>query len=240
METVILAKQLQFAWPDQGNTLDISALTVTKGQRIFLHGPSGSGKSTLLGLLAGVNTASSGELTILNTDLAALSASQRDSFRADHIGYIFQQFNLLPYLSVIENVLLPLRFSHKRNTRVNAMNSTAVAEATRLLLALQLPNELLAKSVTELSIGQQQRVAAARALIGSPDIIIADEPTSALDHNAREHFLKLLFSECEKANTTLVFVSHDETLVPLFENQLSLLEINNVTVKVDSLGDVIC
>lgn len=240
MSNVISINRLQFSWPMQSNTLDIESLLINKGQRVFLHGPSGSGKSTLLGLLAGVHIATQGKLSILDVDLASLSASQRDRFRADHIGYIFQQFNLLPYLSVIENVLLPLRFSKQRSARVKAHNTTAQAEAERLLLALQLPHELLDKPVTSLSIGQQQRVATARALIGAPDIIIADEPTSALDRQSRDHFLKLLFAECERANITLIFVSHDDSLAALFSQQISLLEINNVAMKFDLAGDVTC
>jgi putative ABC transport system ATP-binding protein len=139
------------------------------------------------------------------------------------VGFVFQMFNLIPYLSVRENVLLSLRFSPARAARVPDRD----AEAARLLAALGMAPALLDKPVTHLSIGQQQRVAAARALLGRPEIVVADEPTSALDHEARESFLKLLLGECAAHGTTLLFVSHDPTLGGLFDRQLSLAAINH-------------
>ncbi|MDF4850127.1 ATP-binding cassette domain-containing protein, partial [Vibrio parahaemolyticus] len=164
----------------------------------------------------------SGSLSVLDTDLASLSASQRDRFRANHIGYIFQQFNLLPYLNVLENVLLPCQFSKIRRDRAHlgASSQTLDEQAQALLERLHLPNELHTRPVSELSIGQQQRVAAARALIGHPELVIADEPTSALDYDNRKAFIELLMEQANQANATLVFVSHDPTLEPLFDRTL--------------------
>ena len=220
---------LQFAWNKGSPLLDIADFQVRRSERLFLRGPSGSGKSTLLGLLGGVLVPQQGQVEILGTDLAALGGAARDRFRADHIGIIFQQFNLLPFLNVIENVTLACRFSPRRTQQVG----DPAAEAARLLRSLDVdPQQLRQRSVRDLSVGQQQRVAAARALIGAPEILIADEPTSALDTDTRAAFLKLLFSECERAGTTLLFVSHDTSLAPLFTRTLALADINRVSVAV--------
>jgi putative ABC transport system ATP-binding protein len=137
-------------------------------------------------------------------------------------------FNLIPYLGVLENVLLPAQFSPARTARIP--NGDLAAEAQRLLAALGLGDpEYLQRPVTELSIGQQQRVAAARALLGRPGIIVADEPTSALDHDAREDFLQLLMAECRTQGAALLFVSHDTSLSPLFDRVVSLADINRAS-----------
>ncbi|NOH64549.1 ABC transporter ATP-binding protein [Vibrio sp. RE88] len=222
--SVVELEQVTFTWPgNQTPTLDIKQLHITKGEHLFIKGPSGCGKSTLLGLLTGINTTSSGQLRVLGQDLNQMKGSQRDKFRADHIGYIFQQFNLLPYLNVIENVILPCQFSAQRKSQVD---TSLVEDATRLLEKLHLPAHLLDKPVVELSIGQQQRVAAARALIGKPALIIADEPTSSLDYDNRTAFIELLLEQVNQAQSTLLFVSHDPTLESLFDRTLNLNQIN--------------
>ncbi|NMY52579.1 ABC transporter ATP-binding protein [Pseudomonas sp. WS 5011] len=221
---------LGFAWPGQPELLDIAAFTLQRGESLFLKGPSGSGKTTLLGLLGGVQKPNRGSIQLLEQDLSTLSASARDRFRVDHTGYIFQQFNLLPFLSVRENVELPCHFSKLRASRA-VQRHGSVAKATNALLAhlgLHQP-ELLQRRAGDLSIGQQQRVAAARALIGQPELVIADEPTSALDADAREAFLELLFAECREAGSSLLFVSHDQSLARLFDRSLSLAELNKAT-----------
>jgi putative ABC transport system ATP-binding protein len=223
---VVLIDQLRFAWPRQPLLLDIEALRLEAGERLFLEGPSGTGKSTLLGLLGGVLVPQSGRLQILGEDLARLRAARRDRFRADHVGFIFQQFNLVPYLGLVENVTLGCRFSPRRRERLGDAAAIA-AEAERLLKALGLDLvELRHRPVTELSVGQQQRVAAARALIGAPELVIADEPTSALDARTRGAFIELLFAEVERAGSALVFVSHDPALAALFPRSLQLTTIN--------------
>jgi putative ABC transport system ATP-binding protein len=219
-----------FAWPGQPELLDIDSFTLLRGESLFLKGPSGSGKTTLLGLLGGVQKPQRGRIELLGQELSQLSAGARDRFRVDHTGYVFQQFNLLPFLSVRENVELPCHFSKLRANRA-VQRHGSVAEATRALLAhLGLQQaELLQRRAGELSIGQQQRVAAARALIGQPELVIADEPTSALDTDAREAFLELLFAECRDAGSSLLFVSHDQSLARLFDRNLSLAELNRAT-----------
>ncbi|MGF1762425.1 ABC transporter ATP-binding protein [Aliivibrio kagoshimensis] len=221
---IIELNDLRYHWPNKVQpTIDIQCFSVKKGEKLFIKGASGSGKSTLLSLLAGIITPTSGHIHILSQELNSLTNTQKDRFRADHIGYIFQQFNLIPYLSVLQNVLLPCQFSSRRAKNVG---SELFTEAKRVLQQLQLPIECIDTPVTELSIGQQQRVAAARALIGRPEILIADEPTSALDHDNRTAFIQLLMSECEASDTTLLFVSHDPSLEPLFDRSVRLEQIN--------------
>lgn len=216
--------QLKFRWKQNlPLTLDLDDISIAKGRKVFMKGPSGSGKTTLLNLIAGVMTPESGSVEIIGTNLAELSGAKRDRFRADHIGFIFQMFNLIPYLSVLENVTLALKFSKERQQR---LKQTADAEAKSILNGLGLEDKLIRRKVTELSIGQQQRVAAARAIIGSPPLLIADEPTSALDADTRESFIKLLFEACDKNNMTLLFVSHDGSLEKLFDESLALKNIN--------------
>ncbi len=225
----IRLENLRFAWPGQSPVLDIAALQVQRGERLFLQGASGSGKSTLLGLMGGVLEADAGRIDILGQPLQQLGRAQRDRFRAAHIGFVFQMFNLLPYLSVLDNVLLPLRFSPQRCAQVANMGTTEPMQAQHLLAALGLADaSLLSRTPAQLSQGQQQRVAVARALIGRPPVLIADEPTSALDTDVRAAFLQLLLHECSAAGTTLVFVSHDRSLAPLFDRVVSLAEINRV------------
>ncbi|WP_275627755.1 ABC transporter ATP-binding protein [Pseudomonas sp. 273] len=227
MDTLLELRDLGFAWPGQAELLDIPQFTLGRGETLFLKGPSGSGKTTLLGLLGGVQRPQRGSIRLLGEDLAQLSAARRDHFRVDHTGYIFQQFNLLPFLSVRENVELPCHFSRSRAARASERHGS-VDEAARALLAhLGLGDAaLLQRRADNLSIGQQQRVAAARALIGQPELVIADEPTSALDADAREAFLQLLFAECRAAGASLLFVSHDQGLAPLFDRSLSLADLN--------------
>jgi putative ABC transport system ATP-binding protein len=202
----------------------MAQLRVAAGRTVFLHGPSGCGKSTLLGLMAGVLQAQSGSVALLGQDWGSLSGAARDARRADHLGVVFQQFNLLPYLSVLHNVLLPCRFSVRRAQRCE---DGPVAAAQLLLQRVGLGADLWGRRADALSVGQQQRVAAARALIGRPELVIADEPTSALDAARRDDFMHLLLSTCTAYGATLVFVSHDERLAMAFDERLSLPELNH-------------
>jgi putative ABC transport system ATP-binding protein len=220
-------RRLTFAYRRGAPVLDVPELRVERGERVFVFGPSGSGKTTLLGLLAGVLAPDAGEVRVLDTNLAALSPGRRDGFRAEHVGYIFQMFNLIPYLTVLENITLPCRLSRGRRRRLNGQQ---VDDAARVLASRLGIVDLLRADVTELSVGQQQRVAAARALIGAPELVIADEPTSSLDADRRTRFLELLFEICRDAGSTLVFVSHDRQLLPLFDRALSLPELNRLHV----------
>ncbi len=223
---VLEIHDLHFAWPGQAELLHIPQLSLHQGERVFLEGPSGSGKSTLLGLVGGVHMPDSGHVRLLGRDLASLGAAARDRWRVDHTGFIFQQFNLLPFLSVSANVTLPCGFSRLRRERACGRHGSTEQAASRLLEHLGLRPSLLERRADSLSIGQQQRVAAARALIGQPELVIADEPTSALDADSRESFLRLLFDECSAAGASLLFVSHDRSLAGLFDRSLSLPALN--------------
>ncbi len=224
-QPVLSLENLLFRWPDQvGACLDIAEFSVVADEQVFIHGESGSGKSTLLNLIAGVLTPQQGNITALGQPLSALSAAARDRFRVDHIGLIFQQFNLIPYLSVLDNVLLPCRFSARRSQRAGDPKQAAAT----LLQHLDLDAGLWQRKATQLSVGQQQRVAAARALIGRPEIVIADEPTSALDAARQTAFLDLLRRECAAADAALLFVSHDLRLADGFGRQIEMSQINRV------------
>jgi putative ABC transport system ATP-binding protein len=223
---IVSVSEVRFAWPGRNTfSLAIDRFVLPARQRLLLVGPSGSGKSTFLGLLCGILTPQSGRIEILGTDIAAMSAAARDAYRAEHFGIIFQMFNLLPYGTVIDNVLLPLSFAPGRRRRV-ASRGSGEQEAARLLSRLGLAADLVRGPLAaKLSVGQQQRVAAARALIGSPELIVADEPTSALDRDRQVAFLELLFSETSEAGATLIMVSHDESLAPRFDTVMRLDDI---------------
>ena len=228
---VIDIEPLRFAWtPGDTDTLALGRLHLAPGQTVFLHGPSGCGKSTLLGLLAGVLLPQQGRVSLLGQDWAALKPGQRDAFRADHVGVIFQQFNLLPYLSVLDNVTLPCRFSTVRRERCQVLGGPE-ASAQNCLQRMGLPEALWTRRADTVSVGQQQRVAAARALIGQPELILADEPTSALDTALRRGFMDLLLQSARDAGSTLVCVSHDEQQAARFALQWSLPELQHSGVS---------
>ena len=213
---------LRYRWPGAAaDVLRIDTLSIAPGERVFLRGPSGCGKSTLLSLMAGVLLADAGEVALLGVPWSGLSSARRDRRRADHLGYIFQQFNLLPYLSVLDNVRLPCRFSSRRAER------SRPGDAERLLQRSGLAAALWSRPASALSVGQQQRVAAVRALIGGPELVVADEPTSALDEDLRESFMALLLDSCADAGSALVFVSHDSRLAAHFDRQLDLPTLNH-------------
>ncbi|MBH1459377.1 ATP-binding cassette domain-containing protein [Stenotrophomonas maltophilia] len=219
---VISLEDVQFGYGTR-LVLDIPRLWVEQGSSVLLRGISGGGKSTLLGLLAGVLLPGKGRVEVAGHALQDMGGAARDRFRADQLGVIFQQFNLLPFLTVRDNIALGLRFSRLRSARISGPLD---AEIARLLQALQLNPELMQRRAGTLSVGQQQRVAAARALIGRPTLLLADEPTSALDREAASAFLQLMSAECQAAGTTVLVVSHDDSLQPLFDRTISLSEIN--------------
>jgi putative ABC transport system ATP-binding protein len=224
--SAIAISNLQFAYGTGPRVLDIPSLEIARGSRVFLHGPSGCGKTTLLGVLAGVLQATRGSVRVLDRDLVQLSGAQRDAFRAEHIGYVFQQFNLIPYLSAADNIALPCRLDTRRRAR---LGGTPLETAVREVAAQLDIADLLSQQATELSVGQQQRVAAARALLAAPELVICDEPTSSLDTDRRDAFLALLASSVTRANATLLFVSHDASLSERFDTRLSLPALNRAT-----------
>ncbi|MBS3803474.1 MAG: ABC transporter ATP-binding protein [Oleiphilaceae bacterium] len=215
----IESQKLSFCWPGEQSPIRYPDVFLEPGKHLFLQGPSGSGKSTLLSLLCGLATPTGGQLRIMGVNLAALSGAGRDRFRADQLGVIFQQFNLVPYLDVTSNVTLPCRLSDRRRTRVR---TSPAEEAHALLQDLGIGPEYWHRPVTSLSVGQQQRVAAARALIGAPSVILADEPTSALDTDNRDRFLALLLTQARLRGTSVVLVSHDRALASRFDQTIQL------------------
>jgi putative ABC transport system ATP-binding protein len=172
----------------------------------------------LLNLLSGVARPASGVMRLFGEEVTAMRSWQRDRFRARHLGIIFQQFNLVPYLTVEDNVLLARHFAHNRE-------GTDHQRAITLLAHLGLSGELLARRAAQLSVGQQQRVAVARALINEPRLILADEPTSALDADARGEFMSLLLQEAARLSATVLFVSHDRALQEFFSDHLDIRDI---------------
>ena len=199
-------------------------MALDAGTALLVLGESGSGKSTLLSLICGTITPQTGRIRVAGTDLTALSGAARDRFRAEQIGVIFQQFNLLPFGSVADNICLPLRFAPKRRRRAG---NTSIEVAT-LLSALNLPQEIRTAKARNLSIGQQQRVAVARALIGQPPLIIADEPTSALDADTQAAFLDLLFAQIAANGQSLLMVSHDSRLADRFDSAVRMEDIADI------------
>ena len=232
---VVRLSGVRFAWPGRAAfSLAVKAFALPARERVLLIGPSGSGKSTFLSLLCGILAPQSGRIDVLGQDLTRLGAAARDGFRAEHFGIVFQMFNLLPYGSVIDNVLLPLSFAPERRRRATSRTSAA-EEAERLLARLGLGADLLrGRSAANLSVGQQQRVAAARALIGAPELIIADEPTSALDKRNQETFLDLLSDQVEQLGTTLIMVSHDDRLAVKFDRALNLSDIATISLGAEA------
>ena len=224
-QDAVSMRNIDYSWPgDESFSIKLEKLGISRGKRVLLLGESGSGKSTLLSLMTGIISPARGTVQILGHNIDNLNGAARDRFRAEHFGIVFQMFNLLPYGSVMDNVILPLSFAPGRKSRVLAQGGER-AEAQRLLNGLGLDEVVHSKKSAALSIGQQQRVAVARALIGSPEIIVADEPTSALDANRRQKFIDLLFSQLETSQSTLIMVSHDESLCDSFHQILPIQDV---------------
>lgn len=228
---------MEFSYPSSCDIFHCERFSLKKGQRVFLHGSSGSGKSTLLNLLSGIAKVSSGSLTVCDTELTALKSAKLDMFRATKLGIVFQQFNLISYLSVLENVQLAAHFA-----RSQVSDSELVSRVETMLASLKLSPELIQRPVSALSVGQQQRVAIMRAFINQPELLLVDEPTSSLDASSRDGFMELLLTLCDELNASLVFVSHDEALRAHFDSHLPLSEICYWSTEnaVSDKKDVVC
>ena len=209
-------KNFSFSYPGKTPfSLQLPDLTLAVGQHLFIRGASGSGKTTLLNVLCGIHALTSGEVLIQGQLFQPQKAAKRDAIRAKNIGVVFQQLNLIPYLSVLDNVLLAAEFA-------GAGLANAKQKAGTLLDALGLAGPIWQQSAATLSVGQQQRVAIARALLNGPALLIADEPTSALDAENRDAFIRLMLSEADRCGTTVLFVSHDAQLARYFHWQLRM------------------
>lgn len=209
-------QDMRFRYPgDDSDILNIPQWQVADGETVFLSAPSGSGKSTLINLIAGIITPQHGTISVLDTPVNQLSSRRRDAFRARHIGMVFQQFNLIPYLSVMDNIRLASHFS--------ALTAgEAEKRAMQLLEKLGLTEREAGRQAGQLSVGQQQRVAIARAFVNDPELLLVDEPTSALDSAHRDRFNELLMEQMMPTRTSLIFVSHDGNLRSHFSRHVEI------------------
>ncbi len=217
MSNVLEINNLLFEWKKKESfILKIKNFSLEENKKVIMFGGSGTGKSTLLNLISGILNPSSGIIKINNTLVNILSQKEKDNFRAKNIGVIFQQFNIIDYVSPITNILLPCFFTNSKKKHT-FFYKRAISLAKKLGIKKEL---LLQKKSNELSIGQIQRVAIIRAVINKPKLILADEPTSALDDNNKKKFLHLLTNICEKEKITLLMMSHDKSLKKYFDSNL--------------------
>jgi len=207
---VISLRDVGFEYAQGGFSIDVAELTVASGTRAAAIGPSGSGKTTLLNLISGIERPRSGEVRTAGVRVDRLSPAARRSFRITTIGFVFQDFLLLEYLDVLDNILYPYRLHPKLRLDASA-RSGARGLASDLGLA-----GLLKRRPSELSQGERQRVAIARALVTAPKLILADEPTGSLDPATKQQALDLLFEQCDARSTTLLMVTHDHGLLDQF------------------------
>ncbi|MEN0054187.1 MAG: ABC transporter ATP-binding protein [Mucilaginibacter sp.] len=202
METILNITNLSKTYQSAGRTLTVLSdinFTIVTGSTNAIVGPSGSGKTTLLGLCAGLDRSSSGSVQLNNINLSNLTEDQRAQVRNQHVGFIFQNFQLLPTLTALENVMVPLELRNEKNIKAKALDlldKVGLAERGH-----HYPSQL--------SGGEQQRVSLARAFSNAPKILFADEPTGNLDAETSEKVVKLIFDLNKEAGTTLVLVTHD-------------------------------
>jgi len=223
---IIELNNVKYKFSNESNqqVLNLPTWSVNEGEHVLIIGSSGSGKSTLLNLLSGILAPDSGQMSVAGHSLETLSDRQRDHFRATQIGYVAQGFNLIPYLSAIDNIKLANYFAHDAQKKGNDTNIEG------LLNELNITKTQSNKPVSRLSVGQQQRVAIARAIINKPKLLIADEPTSSLDQENRDTFMSILMKTANTHNMTLVFVSHDLSLTQQFQRIDSMSDINKIAV----------
>ena len=212
---MIRIKDLTFTYQQDGFTLSIPSLELAKGERTAIIGPSGSGKSTFLQLLSGILVAQKGGVWVDNININELNDKQRRSFRLSQIGFVFQNFQLVEYLNVIDNVLNPFRINP--SLRINKKDRE---KANDLLQMMNLQDKT-GRYPSQLSQGEQQRVAICRALVTKPGYILADEPTGNLDPENKERILDLLFEVSKKEKASLITVTHDLNLVDRFDTVIN-------------------
>ena len=201
--------------------LDVPEFILEAGQEVALRGASGTGKTTFLNCIAGILRPDQGDIELAGQNIAIASEGQRDQLRAQHIGYIFQTFNLLQGYTCLENVLLGMSFSGQANTQAAAAILKRVGLSDRMDY-----------QPSELSVGQQQRVAVARALANRPQLVLADEPTGNLDPQNAQEALQLIREVCEENQAALLLVSHDQAVLDQFKDSLDLAEINQAAKEV--------
>lgn len=222
---MINIRDLHFQYPDSDFALQVERLTIGAGEAVAVVGPSGSGKTTLLYLLAGVLLPDSGQVQLGAQQLPALNDSARRNFRIKQLGMVFQNFELLEYLSVLDNILLPLRIGS--GLAVTAQMRT---RATELAAHVGIGDKLR-RYPNQLSQGERQRVAVSRALLLQPPLILADEPTGNLDPSNKSLVLDLLLDYARSHAATLVTVTHDRELLQSFDRVLDFRQLNQWTAQ---------
>lgn len=229
-QSAVVLHEVKKAYPLRGGigleVLDLEHLAFPVGSCTVLRGRSGSGKTTLLNLIAGVTLPTAGTVRVGETDIFALSEAQRDRFRAEHVGYVFQAFNLLSALSAVENVMLAMTFAEMVLRRLQR------PRATDLLARLGLA-ERLTHRPAQLSRGEQQRVAIARALANSPPLVLADEPCASLDARTASEVLATFLAVCRQDQKTLLLVSHDEAALGGADRVIEMAELNRIEARRD-------
>lgn len=213
---------LRFAYSGESFRLHVPQLSLASGKALALAGPSGAGKSTLLRLLTGLLAPTAGKVTLGASDLHALTPEARRAFRLQHIGLVFQDFALLDYLTVTENILLP----HQFRGDVGTPARTKMLELTQRLHI----DRYLNKRVSQLSQGERQRVAVARALVHQPQFVFADEPTASLDPARGRIVVDMLLEDTRQRGACLVMVTHDPNLLPLFDQTLRMEDLASTAV----------
>ncbi len=207
--------------------LNIPELVITAGETVCIQGGNGSGKTALLRALMGLTRCNSGDVIVLGNDMRRIGASSLERLRADAIGFVFQHYRLVPYLSAFDNILLPCYFSSKRKEEAERRSETAANDAFRLIRKLSLKDpSRLSKDAANYSAGQQQRFAIARALVGKPQLVLADEPASAMDSNGKKSVYQLLQDECRASGATLICTTHDENSIDGFDRYLDMKTLN--------------
>jgi ABC-type lipoprotein export system ATPase subunit len=202
--------------------LDIAEFQVDAGEQVVIMGRSGCGKTTLLHVISGISTPDSGMVLLDGWDIPLMTEAERDRFRAQRIGYVFQTFNLLPGFSALENVLVSMKFAGRRPDR---------ARARHLLERVGLGHRITHKPPM-LSVGEQQRVAVARALVNQPKLLLADEPTANVDTGHQQQIVDLLREGCREENVALVMVTHSPDVAEQFERIEQLEQFNRVVAAV--------
>ena len=230
-QSAVVLNEVKKAFPLRGGlgleVLNLEHLALPAGSCTVLRGRSGSGKTTLLNLIAGVTLPTAGTIRVGNTDLFALSEARRDRFRAEHVGYVFQTFNLLSALSALENVMLAMMFADAVPKRLQRRRASDLL--ARLGLAAR-----LAHKPAQLSRGEQQRVAIARALANSPPLVLADEPCASLDARTASEVMEIFLTVCRQDEKTLLLVSHDEAALGEADRVIDMAELNRTEARRDS------
>jgi putative ABC transport system ATP-binding protein len=217
---MISVAEIVFRYSDSGFQLTIPSLTIEKGEQVAVVGPSGTGKTTLINLLAGILMPESGNISIDDVTLSDFAAEDRQDFRILKMGLIFQEFELLDYLSVLDNVLLPYRINP-----ILQLHESVIARARVLIEDVGLADKLSRKP-SRLSQGERQRVAVCRALLTEPDMLLGDEPTGNLDPKNRDHIMDILFDYSQTRKAPLIVVTHDSELIGRFGRTVDIQEMS--------------